>query len=163
VHVESLRELLSDCEPSLPSAEAMAFPHGESGEDVRIRTWPSRNRPDAERGFSSSVDSQRLVPVASGAACAFRARPRRCVHAGILRIFVGSALRLAGLGVAAAGSLVAFPAGRLLTGLLYGVGPGDPATFLAAAAVLLSVALLASLLPARRAASTDPFAALRPD
>jgi predicted permease len=80
--------------------------------------------------------------------------------AEVLRLFVGAGLRLAGAGVAA-GVLAAAAATRLLAGLLYGVGPTDPATFAAAAFLLLGVALLASFVPARRAATTDPLAALR--
>jgi predicted permease len=82
--------------------------------------------------------------------------------ASIRALFVGRALRLAALGVAA-GVAAAIPAARLLSGLLYGVEARDPATFAAAAAVLLGVAALAALLPARRAAAIQPLDALRPD
>jgi putative ABC transport system permease protein len=80
--------------------------------------------------------------------------------AEILRLFVGAGLRRAAAGILA-GILVAAAASRLLAGLLYGVVPTDPATFAAAALLLLGVALLASFVPARRAAATDPLAALR--
>jgi predicted permease len=61
-----------------------------------------------------------------------------------------------GLGFAAS-ALVA----RLLEGLLYGVTPGDPATFLAVALVTVAVGLGACALPARRAAGVDPLVAMR--
>ncbi|HSP93515.1 MAG TPA: ABC transporter permease [Thermoanaerobaculia bacterium] len=80
--------------------------------------------------------------------------------AGVLRLFVGAGLRRAGAGVAA-GVLAAAAATRLLTGLLSGIRPTDPATFAAAALLLLVVASLASFVPARRAAATEPLAALR--
>jgi len=50
---------------------------------------------------------------------------------------------------------------RLISGLLFGVTPNDPATFVAIALAMLGVALAASYIPARRAASVDPIAALR--
>jgi ABC-type antimicrobial peptide transport system permease subunit len=50
---------------------------------------------------------------------------------------------------------------RLMSSLLYGVQPTDATTFAAVATVLLSVAFVASYLPASRAARTDPLVALR--
>jgi putative ABC transport system permease protein len=50
---------------------------------------------------------------------------------------------------------------RLISGLLFGVTPSDPATFVAIALAMLGVALAATYIPARRAASVDPIAALR--
>ena len=72
---------------------------------------------------------------------------------------VGSGLRLVGIGLAA-GIAGALAASRLLTSLLFGVTTADPATYVAVAAVLLSTALLASYLPARRAMRISPIAAL---
>lgn len=62
----------------------------------------------------------------------------------------------AAIGVSAALALV-----RVIQGLLYGVAPTDALSFIAAAAGLLLVALVASYVPARRAASIDPIVALR--
>jgi putative ABC transport system permease protein len=45
--------------------------------------------------------------------------------------------------------------------LLFGVGPTDPATFGTIALILIAVALLASVVPARRAANVDPMISLR--
>jgi ABC-type lipoprotein release transport system permease subunit len=50
---------------------------------------------------------------------------------------------------------------QLLRGLLFELSPLDPATYAAAAAVLLGTSLLAAWLPARRAALSDPMRALR--
>ena len=61
----------------------------------------------------------------------------------------------------ALGLLGALALTRLMTGLLYGVAPSDPLTFVTVAALLLAVALLACWVPARRAARTDPIVALR--
>ncbi len=65
---------------------------------------------------------------------------------------------VAGLVLGVAGSLAS---GRLLQELLYQVRPGDPQVIITIVALLLGVGLLASWLPARRAASIDPMVALR--
>ena len=80
----------------------------------------------------------------------------------ILGLVLSQGLRLAGLGIAA-GLLGALVSTRLLAGLLFGVEPTDPATFVATAATLGAVAMVASLLPALRATRTDPITALRSD
>jgi len=59
------------------------------------------------------------------------------------------------------GCAAALLTGRVVSRLLYGISGGDPLTVSAAAAVLLSAALLACYLPARRASRVDPLLALR--
>jgi putative ABC transport system permease protein len=78
----------------------------------------------------------------------------------VVRLVVGEGalLTLIGLVVGAGG---AFAATRLLSGLLFGVQPTDAMTFVAVSVLLASVALLASYVPARRAAHVDPIVALR--
>ena len=78
----------------------------------------------------------------------------------VLRLVVGQGLRLTAVGVVL-GAAAALAAGRLLHGLLYGVSAADPLTFLGVVAVLGTVALLASYLPARRATAVEPVTALR--
>jgi putative ABC transport system permease protein len=72
-----------------------------------------------------------------------------------------------GMGTAAAGTLVgsigAYFVDRTMRGVLFGVGDLDPTAFIAVAATLLGAALLACIVPARRAASVDPMVALRQD
>jgi predicted permease len=78
----------------------------------------------------------------------------------VLRLVVGQGMRLALLGVIlglAASSALA----GLLEKMLFGVAPHDPLTFGVVALLLIGVALLASYLPARRAARVDPMVALR--
>ncbi len=62
---------------------------------------------------------------------------------------------------ALAGLLAASLATRLLAGMLYGVQPLDPLSFIGGAVIFMTVAGLASLVPARRAASVNPVDALR--
>jgi ABC-type antimicrobial peptide transport system permease subunit len=71
-------------------------------------------------------------------------------------------IMLAGLGIGA-GLLGAIAATRLLRGLLYGVSPTDPVALVATCVVLFAAAVVASWLPARRAAAMDPMEALRRD
>ncbi len=78
----------------------------------------------------------------------------------VLRLIVASGLRMVLAGVAA-GSLLAFWAAHWMEGLLFQQSPRDPVVFGAVAALLLVVSVAASLLPALRAARTDPIEALR--
>ena len=81
---------------------------------------------------------------------------RGVVLAMVLR--QGLVLVLLGL---AGGTIGAFFLVRLMKEVLYGVSPTDPLTFLAVAAVLLAVAAVACLMPARRATMVNPITALR--
>jgi predicted permease len=78
----------------------------------------------------------------------------------IFRLVLSGAGRLAVIGIGV-GLVSAIGLTRLMANLLYGVGPNDPLTFIAVPAILISVALLASYLPARRATKVDPMVALR--
>src|SRR5262249_32664080 len=60
----------------------------------------------------------------------------------------------------AAGLLLALIAGRLLSGVLYGVSSSDPLALASAVAVLALIALFAAWMPARRATQVDPVVAL---
>ena len=76
------------------------------------------------------------------------------------RMVLRQAGSLAGLGVIL-GLVAAAGLTRLMGSLLYGVSPMDPVTFAAVSATLALVALVASWIPARRAAGVDPVVALR--
>jgi putative ABC transport system permease protein len=81
-------------------------------------------------------------------------------RATVLRMVVKGALLLVALGIAAGGAGALFLT-RLMRGLLFEVGPADPATFAVVSAVLAAVALAASLVPGLRATRVDPVIALR--
>jgi putative ABC transport system permease protein len=72
----------------------------------------------------------------------------------------GLTLALVGTGIGLIGALLA---SRLLASFLFEVGATDPLTFAVVAATLLTVALLATYIPARRALRVDPISALRVD
>ncbi|HYP02599.1 MAG TPA: ABC transporter permease [Pyrinomonadaceae bacterium] len=78
----------------------------------------------------------------------------------VLRHVVGQSLRLTLVGLAL-GLCGALALTRVLESLLYDVRPTDPVTFAASAALLGAAALIACLLPARRATKVDPLIALR--
>jgi predicted permease len=78
----------------------------------------------------------------------------------ILRIVLGQGMALTLVGLVA-GLVGALFLARQLTSLLYGLSPADPATYILVAVILACVALLACLVPARRATKVDPMIALR--
>jgi len=78
----------------------------------------------------------------------------------ILRLVVGQGARLVSLGVAI-GMAAALAAAQAMRGLLYGVSPTDPLTFIVIAALLACVAIVACWIPARRATKVDPMIALK--
>jgi putative ABC transport system permease protein len=78
----------------------------------------------------------------------------------VVQMFVRRGLRLTVIG-GAVGVTVALGAMQLLRSLLFGVAPTDAITFVAVSLLFLLVALVASWLPARRAALIDPVTAMR--
>jgi predicted permease len=104
-------------------------------------------------GVLSYLVAQRVGEL--GVRLALGARP-----AALLLLVVRQGMLLAGIGVAI-GVVAALAGARVLRGLLFGVAPSDPASFLVAIAVLGAAAFLACYGPARRAARIDPMTALR--
>jgi predicted permease len=90
-----------------------------------------------------------------GLRMALGAQPRQ-----VLGLVLKQGMLLALIG-ATVGILVALPVARLAGGLLYGVSATDPLTYVGITLLLMSVALLACYLPARRATRIDPLVALR--
>ena len=81
-------------------------------------------------------------------------------HGDVTRFVLWEGLLLALLGVAS-GLAAAFALTRLLRSLLFEVTPTDPVTLLCVSCFLLAITLLATMIPARRAAKVDPMIALR--
>lgn len=104
-------------------------------------------------GVMSYNVTQRLHEI--GVRVALGARSGR-----IARLVIGQAVAITAAGVAI-GAVVSLVGGRFAASLLYGVSWYDPLVFVCVAAVLVVVAIVASLLPTRRALRVDPVAALR--
>jgi len=81
-------------------------------------------------------------------------------RADVLRLVIGQGLTLAAIGVGV-GVVLAAIGMPLAKSLLYNVSPFDPFSFTTVAAFLVSIALIASYVPARRATRVDPIVALR--
>jgi putative ABC transport system permease protein len=81
-------------------------------------------------------------------------------YGDVLQLVMQRGVLLMGTGLVI-GIAVALALGHVVAGLLYGVTPTDPATLVAVAFFLSAVTMLATYLPARRAARVDPLVALR--
>jgi len=78
----------------------------------------------------------------------------------ILRLVLGKSLRLI-VGGTVVGLIAALAVSRVLSSLLFSIGPRDPVTFVLVTVLLICVALVATLVPARSASKVDPIVALR--
>ncbi|HEX6316892.1 MAG TPA: ABC transporter permease [Gemmatimonadaceae bacterium] len=81
-------------------------------------------------------------------------------RAALMRLVTAEGLRLVAMGVVG-GLMGGFAVTRLMTFMLYGVSPLDPLAWVAAVVLMVVAAILAALLPARRAARVDPLIAMR--
>ena len=138
----------------------LAFHLAERAEELEATgVRPDEAQLDARRRFGSSALRHHVarrrneigVRIALGAA---RSR--------VVRMVLADVGRLVAAGVTL-GVLMSLAVTRLVSTFLYGVTPHDPATLAFSALALVGVAILAALLPARRAARLDPAAALRED
>ena len=161
----AVRDLILTLNPSLPVPDVRSLEDHVAGTiaDRRLRVLPAA-------GFAALALAVAMVGLFGALARAVAERRhelaiRAAVGASpgrLVRLVLGSALAVTGAGLAA-GLLAAAATGRGLASLLYGVGPYDPVTFAAAAAAVALAALVASAIPARRAARLDPMVVLRAD
>ena len=158
-----LRQLVQSVNDQLPVTEIMTLPEHLARIRWFIRFFGSLFAIFAAVGLILAAVGIYAVMAYSvnqrtqeiGIRMAFGAQPN-----GILKLVVGQGLKLALIGVAI-GLAGSFAVTRLMASFLVGVSATDPATFALVALLLAGVALLASFLPARRAARVNPMLALR--
>ncbi len=143
--------------------------------DVRPFELVLRDRADKQRGISALFASFGLLALLLASlglygvmAYAVTRRTREigvrlalgATPAQLTRLIAGDGLRLALMGVAI-GAVLALPLASVLGALIFGVQIADLATFAGTCGLLIAVAMVAALFPARRAARLDPIVALR--
>jgi putative ABC transport system permease protein len=159
----AIRQAVRSIDKDLPVTDVESFPDalGQSISRERFRTFLLGSfsaialvlAAVGVLGVISYSASQRTHEI--GIRMALGAQRRDVLH---LILGQGAKLALLGLGI---GVMLAFLLTRFLASMLYGVTATDPLTFCAAAIVLLSVAVTACYIPARRATQVDPSVALR--
>ena len=160
-----VRDIIRTLDPSLPIPEVRTLADHVAGSiaDRRLRAVPAA-------GFAALALAVAMVGLFGTLAGAVAERRRElairsAVGASpgrLVRLVMASGLIVTGAGLVL-GTTLAAATGRGLAGLLYGIGPYDPATFATVAVGVSLAALAASVIPARRAARLDPMTALRVD
>jgi hypothetical protein len=141
----------------------VGYPHREVVGDPKVRRGRQRTG-SPETDLSLPFVHKEGMAEGCGSAVRFvslvSAMTMGAQRADVLKMIVGPALTLTLFGVAAG---VACAAGimRLLSGMLYGIGPADAITFAATVSLLLLTSIAASRLPAYRAARVDPAQTIR--
>jgi len=163
--VPSIRRMLHEMDPDVPIPSAGVH----TMDDVFMNMLARQRLPML---FSGAFAVLALILAALGVytimAYSVTARQREfgiraalgARRTNVLTLVVRQGMTMAVIG-AAGGLIVAAAAARLLSGLLIGVTPHDPATFVTVPLVLLTVSGVACFVPARRAMSVDPLEALR--
>jgi predicted permease len=163
--VPDLRQLVADLDSEIPVAEAQpALAH------LRSDTAPVRFALGLLAVFAGAAGLLAFVGLYGVVAHTVAQRRREIgirVALGsdgsaILRRFLSEGVRLAGAGVGL-GLLLAWVSTRALDAWLFGIEARDPMTFAAVSAGVVAAALLATWVPARRAASVDPVDVLTAD
>jgi predicted permease len=163
--VRAMRAAVAKADPDvpIPRLESVEALYDESFKSLRAMTW-----------FGVELGLLALLLAAAGlyAVMAYTVR-RRTREIGIrmavgarlvqiLALVLRQGLGLAALGVAT-GAVVAIPLAFLLRSVFFGISPVDPRALLVTAGLLVTAALVASAIPAYRAATVDPVVALRED
>jgi putative ABC transport system permease protein len=160
-----LREVLHQLEPDAPPYSVQSLDQA-----VARSLWRQRMQTEVLGVFASLAFVLALVGVYGVISYAVAQRTREfgvrmalgATGGRVLRLVLAEGARLAGFGVVIGGA-AALVATKALSGLLYGVAATDPLTFALVPALLVIIALLATLFPARRATRVDPGVALRAD
>jgi putative ABC transport system permease protein len=160
---EAVTRIVKTLDPQLPAIRPVAL---ES--DMQIALLPAKLGASLLGMFGSLALLLATVGIYGVASFAVARRTREigiraalgAQRADVLRLVVGESMRRVAIGLAV-GLVGAFGLARVLASQLYGVGAVDPVTFIATPLILGTVALLASWVPARRAARVDPLVALR--
>jgi putative ABC transport system permease protein len=163
--VSGIREVLRAIDPNLPLAEVRT---------MEERLWASSGEPRFRTWLMALFGAMGLTLAAIGIygvmtySVAQRTREigiraaLGATRSDLLRMVFGQSVKLAMFGIVI-GLALALAAGRLLGALLFAVSPADTLVLAGATGVLMFVALMSALLPARRAATVDPIVALRTD
>jgi putative ABC transport system permease protein len=162
-HAPVIRSVIRDFDPNLPLPEFTPLRQVVDQSVARPRFYTALLSLFAAVGLALAATGVFGVMSYSVAQRAQEISIRMALgaHTGeVLRLVVGRALLLAAAGIAI-GIAGALALGRVIESQLFGVTVFDPLTFAAVVIVLAGSALLASWLPARRAASVEPASALR--
>jgi predicted permease len=161
--LSSLRAVIRELDPTMPVYDVRTMP-----DRMALATFRPRYTTWVLGGFAAAALA--LAAVGIYALLAYEVAQRRkeigirmALGAGAGSVVRGILRR--GLGLAGAGIVVGVPLAMMLTrflgALLFGVAPGDPATYLGIVVLLAAVAALATLLPARTATRVNPMEAIR--
>jgi putative ABC transport system permease protein len=162
---EAVRREIAAVDPSVPASFVRSMDQWMAG-----TLAPRRFNLQLVEAFAAAALLLAVVGIYAMSASAVASRTReigiRAALGASRREVIGLVLRsglmpvLAGL---AAGTAVALVASQAVSGMLFGVSPGDPVSLALVVATLALAALAASYVPARRAAKVDPIVALRID
>lgn len=161
--MESLRATVRSIDPQLPLTQVESMDHAVSETEA-----PRRFNAALVSSFAAAAVLLALLGIYSVIAFSAAMRTQEMAirlalgsqRASVMRLIVtsGARLTLIGCAIGTGGALFAT---RLLRSLLFEVNPLDPAVILLAALLIFTLAVAATLIPARRVAATDPMAALR--